>query len=109
MGETTLMHDVQHHAKDKANVIYALALLFATELNPEGWQAYRQGKGNNSWRIYLDRPGKPTKTWYFTGYHKGTVMVRNDYHWKNSSRRFTITTRTDCARFAVFAIKDGRR
>lgn len=102
----TLLHDVEHHAKDKADLIYTLALLFTTELNPMGWQAMRGGKGNNSWRIYLVREEKPTKIWYFTGYEKGAIQVRNDYHIKKASKKFTIKTRTDAIRFARFVIKD---
>lgn len=106
MGKT-LLHDIEHHAKDKADLVYTLALLFTTELNPKGWQASHAGKGNNSWRIYLKKDGKIHKIWYFTGYHNGTVMVRNDYHWKNSNKRFTIKTRTDCIRFSRFVIKNS--
>lgn len=99
----TLVHDIEHHAKDKANLVYLLSLLFATELNPIGWQALRAGKGNNSWRIYLERDGKPTKIWYFTGYDKNLILVRNKYHWHKSTKRFTIKTRLDAIRFVRHA------
>ncbi len=101
----TLIHDIEHHAKDKADVVLTLSLLFATELIPAGWQAVRAGKGNNSWRIYLERDGKPTKIWYFTGYDKGTVLARNDYHWAKANKKFTIKTRLDAVRFAQHVAK----
>jgi hypothetical protein len=95
----TLIHDIEHHAKDKADIVLTLGLLFASELNPIGWQALHGGKGNNSWRIYLKQDGKPTQIWYFTGYHKGTVTVRNDYYWDRATQQIHMKTRTDVIRF----------
>ena len=95
----SLIHDIEHHAKDKADLVYTLGVLFTTELNPKGWQVLHGGKGNNSWRIYLKEEGKPTKIWYFTGYQKGSILVRNDYYWARSNRKFTIKTRVDAIRF----------
>jgi hypothetical protein len=95
----SLIHDIEHHAKDKADLVYTLAVLFASELNPVGWQALRARNGNNSWRIYLRQDGKPTKIWYFTGYQKGSITVRNDYYWARANRRFTMKTRVDAIRF----------
>ena len=82
----TLIHDIQHHAKDKAELVFMLGTLFASELNPLGWQSMRAGKGNNSWRIYLERDGQPTKIWYFTGYEKGEILVRNKYRWHEGNQ-----------------------
>ena len=101
----TLIHDLEHHAKDKANLALTLSLLFATELNPVGWQAIRAGKGNNSWRIYLERDGKPTKFWYFTGYEKGEILVRNNYRWHKATQRFALKKRLDVIRFVNQAKK----
>ena len=95
----TLIHDIHDHGKDKQELAYALGLLFATELNPLGWQALRGSKGNNSWRIYLKRDGKPTKIWYFTGYDKGAILARNNYLHKKVTQQFTIKTRPDAIRF----------
>ena len=108
MGKT-LLHDIEHHAEDKAGLVYTLALLFTTDLNPAGWQSVRSGKGNNSWRIYLKQEGKPTKIWYFTGYNKGTIQVRNEYWASRSDKRFTIRKRADVIRFVQFVIKEGRK
>jgi len=105
----TLMHDIEHHAKDKASLVQTLALLFATELNPAGWQVYRGRNGNNSWRIYLVKEGKPTKIWYFTGYDKGKIRARNQYHWLHASKKFTMKTRVDVIRFVKFVLKDGSK
>jgi len=102
----TLIHDIEHHAKDKANLVYVLSLLFATELNPIGWQALRAGKGNNSWRIYLKQDGKPTKIWYFTGYGRNHIWVRDRYHWKNPYiKYFELKTRLDVVRFVEHVAK----
>jgi hypothetical protein len=101
----TLLHDIEHHAKDKASLVYVLSLLFATELNPIGWQAMRSGNGNNSWRIYLKRDGKPTKIWYFTGYGKNHILVRNRYFWKDSRKQFNMKTRLDVIRFVEHVAK----
>lgn len=105
--QKTLLHDIEHHAEDKADLVYTLALLFTTELNPAGWQSVRAGKGNNSWRIILEREGKPTKIWFFTGYEKGAINVRNDYWSSRASKRFTIKTRLDAIRFSRFVIKNS--
>lgn len=99
----TLLHDIEHHAKDKADVVLTLGLLFATELNPLGWQALHGNKGNNSWRIYLREDGKESKIWYFTGYDKGAIVARNDYHWAKANKQFTIKTRLDAIRFVRHA------
>ena len=96
---STLAHDIQHHAKDKADIVLFLSLLFATELNPRGWQVLQGRNGNNSWRIYLRRDGKPTLIWYFTGYNKGMVVARNDYVWKKASKKISLSSRTDVIRF----------
>ncbi len=101
----TLLHDIEHHAKDKADVVYVLSLLFATELNPLGWQAMRAGKGNNSWRIYLKRDGKPTKIWYFTGYGRNHILVRNRYLWTDARKQFNLKTRLDVVRFVEHVVK----
>ena len=101
----TLLHDIEHHAKDKANIVLTLSLLFATELNPLGWQVLHNGKGNNSWAIYLERDGKPNLVWHFTGYDKGTVRARNQWYWARSTKRFTIKTRLDAVRFAQHVAK----
>lgn len=95
----TLVHDIEHHAKDKADLVYILGVLFATELNPKGWQARQARNGNNSWLIYLRQDGKPTKIWHFTGYHKGAITVRNNYYWARANRKFTMKTRVDAIRF----------
>jgi hypothetical protein len=93
----TLIHDLQHHAKDKYEVVAALALCFTTILNPQGWQMIHCGSGNNSWRMYHPDTGA---IWYFTGYQKGKVFVRNNWFWARSSKRETISTRTDALRWA---------
>lgn len=101
----SLIHDLQHHAADKADVASTLALLFATELNPAGWQVLHGGKGNNSWRIYLKREGKKPLVWYFTGYEKGQILARNDYWWIYTTKRYTLKTRVDVIRFTRAVLK----
>jgi hypothetical protein len=101
----TLLHDIEHHAKDKADVVLTLSLLFATELNPLGWQVFHNSKGNNSWGIYLERDGRTAKVWHFTGYDKGAIIARNNYHWAKANKRFTIKTRLDVVRFAQHVAK----
>lgn len=103
----TLIHDIAHHAKDKAEIVYALSVLFATELNPIGWQSKRKTKGNNSWQIYLKQDNKPTKIWYFTGYNKGFIIARNAYFWNHSSQKIKIATRIDAVRFTDKVIRES--
>ena len=94
----SLLHDLQHHAKDKHDVAAALALCFASILNPRGWQLLQAGKGNNSWRMY--HPDTST-IWYFTGYQKGKVLARNNWFWARSSQRVTIASRVDAIKWAL--------
>lgn len=105
----TLLHDIEHHAKDKAELVYILTLLFASELNPLGWQSLRAGKANNSWRIYRKQENKPTEIWYFTGYGKNEIQVRNNYHLKSATERFTITTRVEAIRFVRHVVKQSQK
>lgn len=94
----TLTHDLQHHAKDKWELASALALGFTCELNPLGWQAYRRGPGNNSWRIHFPTTGTQ---WYFTGYDKGTIRARDSYRNADVKQRFVLRTRLDVLRFVA--------
>lgn|SRR5580765_444071 len=105
----TLIHLVEDHAKDKADLIYALGLLFATELNPRGWQMRKGtiGNGQNSWRMYQYQDGSPknlVKIWYFTGYDKGTIVARNDYFWQQATKKFEMKTRLDVIRFSQYVV-----
>lgn len=92
-----LLHDLQHHASDKYEVAAALALSFASILNPAGWQVVHAGEGNNSWRLY--HPERK-ETWFLTGYGKGEIIARNQWRWAQSNKRFTMRTRLDTVRFA---------
>jgi hypothetical protein len=103
MGKT-LMHDLEHHASDKAVVAAYLALAFATMLNPVGWQVRHRGKGNNSWQIY--KPAKfGDKIWRFTSHDKGAIIARNDWRY-GASKLFVLETRVDVIRFANFVLKN---
>jgi hypothetical protein len=102
----TLIHLVEDHAKDKADLIYALGLLFATELNPLGWQMLkgRCGAGQNSWRMYCYQDRQPVKIWYLTGYDKGVVVARNHYFWQQATKKFEMKTRLDAIRFSQYLV-----
>ena len=91
-----LIHDLQHHASDKYEIAAAIALCFASILNPEGWQVYHYGKGNNSWRMWHP---VTKKTWFFTGYEKGKVLARDSYRWEQANR-VTLASRLDVIRWA---------
>ena len=99
----TLIHDLQHHAQDKAEVASAIALAFASMLNPNGWQVWQNRTANNSWSIYLMEEGKTIREWYFTGYKRGTVTARNAYFMKDATRVVELKTRRDVIRWAKTA------
>ena len=81
-----LHHAMEHHAKDKTEVINAIGIAFATILNPAGWQVgnRRFKKTAGSWFIY--HPDKPGRRYYFSNGGKGIVLVRDAILYKNAKR-----------------------
>jgi len=72
----TLLHAMNHHAKDKVEVVNAITFMFTTELSQAGWKAMSVRGGAGSWMFHHPKTGKQL---HFRDGGKGTINVYD--HW----------------------------
>ena len=80
-----LHHAIEHHAKDKVEIVNAVAIAFATILNPAGWQIGNRRRKGGPRSFFMYHPDS-TKRFYFGDGGKGIVLVRDAIIYKDAHR-----------------------
>jgi len=96
--EPTLFHAMEHHAKDKEEVITALALVYTVVLSPKGWGIKQARNGNGSWFVY--KQDDTSIQYHFRNGGKGVIRVQNHYQRSRATWECELRTRVDVLRFA---------
>lgn len=93
MSNASLYHALTHHAKALEPLVLVLALGYAVELQPRGWNVRHSGKGASSYS--LQRDGKQFHFRYSR--NPWEIIVKDAwFHGKEVGR---LRTRTDVLRF----------
>ncbi len=99
----TMIHAMEHHAKDKVVVINALSVLFTTELSPLGFTSENTKGGLASWKFV-----KGHKEYHFRDGGNGCVLVyRNWYGASQGEKPYELRTRMDVIKW-VAKVQRGR-
>jgi hypothetical protein len=94
-----LLQAMNHHAKDKTEIINAIGLVFTTVLRPAGWDVLNVLGGANSWMIVNPATGQQQ---HFRDGGKGCVYVVDHYQWRAKKRTpVELRTRLDVIRWAT--------
>ena len=94
----SLIHAVEHHAKDKKDLIGYLGILFMGQLSPLGWTCYsvKGGAGSYCW---ISSDGK--KQFHFRNGGSGALTVKDSYY---GNHVMTIRTESDCRKLVKHAL-----
>lgn len=92
----SLTHALDHHARDKKEIVDTLLEGWASALTPLGWQLKRWGAGHNSYRMWIPNQ---LPIWYFTGYAKCQVVARNAFLTRDVTERHVITSSREALAF----------
>jgi hypothetical protein len=95
----TLLHAMEHHAKDKREVILAIALVYTTVLAPKGWGIKNLRGGPSSWMIYDEN--NTDRQFHFRNGGKGAIRVQNHYNRSMATWEKVFKTRMDVLNWAV--------
>lgn len=95
-----LIHALEHHAKDKADLVREIGLAYATLLSPNNWRTKNLKGGPNSWMIYNISTGKK---YHIRNGGNGVITVRDAYYQGRDVAVFK--TRLDVWRWARALIK----
>ena len=87
----SLIHAVEHHAKDKKDLIGYLGILFMGQLSSLGWicRSIQGGAGSYCWK---SPDGK--KEFHFRNGGYGVINVQNRYY--KAKHVMTLRTESDC-------------
>ena len=96
---STLFHVMEHHAKDKREIIQALALVFTVVLRPKGWDIKNLRGGANSWMIFNEN--NTDQQWHFRNGGKGCVVAQNHFQGVNATKIIPFRSRVDVLRWAL--------
>jgi len=99
MATPTLFHVMEHHAKDKREIINALALVYAVILSPKGWGIKQARNGNGSWFIYKE--DDTSIQYHFRNAGKGVIRIQNHYQHSRSTWELEVRTRLDVLKWAM--------
>ena len=87
----SLIHAIEHHAKDKKDLIGYLGILYMSELAPLGWICESKLGGAGS---YFWASPDGSKEFHFRNGGHGVLTVKDGY--RNSKHVLDIQTEKDC-------------